>query len=495
MDPAPTQYIDRDGAALAYQVVGEGRPVAAVACMETVQHLDLTWMDPDQHHNIERSARFAQFVMFQRRGVGLSDRLTYVPTLEQQADDILAVMDAVGIRRATLSGIFGTCGPAALVAANAPDRVAGLVMTNPLSQGLHGDDELHGWTKAEATAFMDEIHHIVSHWGSGATIDLWDRVQGTAHNRRIAGMLERSSMTPTAAEAYMDWLLRQDIQDVLRAVQVPTRVLYLESSSLPEPAVRHVAELIPSATFHTLPPTPPGSSIGQAFVPVIDHLEEVATGSLHSVDADRFLGTVLFTDVVASTELLADVGDAKYQHLRSLHERLVRLAVEEAGGEVVNVSGDGTLSVFDGPTRAVRCAERITRESTSSGVTVRCGVHTGELQRDGLNITGMTVHIGARVGAAAHPGEVLVSRTVRDLVVGSGLGFVSRDEHELKGVPGEWELFAVADAGDQQGTVPMEESLQTPIDSMVIQSARRAPRMSRAALRLVNALERRRARA
>ena len=494
MDPVSTQYIDRDGAALAYQVMGDG-PVAVIACMEAVQHLDLTWMDPDQHQNIERMARFAQFVMIQRRGVGLSDRLTYVPTVEQQADDILAVMDAVGIRRATLSALFGTCGGAALVAANAPERVAALVLSNPLAQGVAPDNEPQGWTRDEAVVWLEEIGRIVNHWGSGAIIDMWDRAQGSAHNRRLAGMLERSSMTPAAARSYFDWFTQLDIQDVLRSVQVPTRVLYLESGSLPEAAVRYVAELVPGATFHSLPEPPPGSSIGHAFVPVVDHIEEVATGSLHSVDADRFLGTVLFTDVVASTELLADVGDAKYQHLRSSHERLVRLAVEEAGGEVVNVSGDGTLSVFDGPTSAVRCAERICRESKEHGVTVRCGVHTGELQRDGMNITGMTVHIGARVGAEAGPGEVLVSRTVKDLVVGSGLGFASRGEHQLKGVPDAWQLFAVADAGAQEGTVPLEESLQTSMDSMVIQSARKAPRLSRATLRMVNAVERRRARA
>jgi class 3 adenylate cyclase/pimeloyl-ACP methyl ester carboxylesterase len=494
MDPMRTRYIDRDGAALAYQVVGDG-PVAAVACMEAIQHLDLTWMDPDQHHNIERSARFAQFVMLQRRGVGLSDRLSYVPTLEQQADDVLAVMDAVGIRQATLSGVFGTCGPAALVAAKAPERVVGLVLTNPLAQGSDVDEELYGWTRVEANAWRDEVQRIVDHWGSGGTIDMWDRAQGSPFNRRVAGMLERSSMTPAAAASYFEWFRQQDIQDVLRLVQVPTRVLYLEASSLPEPAVRHVAELIEGATFHVLPSPPPGSSIGQAFVPVIDHVEEVATGSHHSIDADRFLGTVLFTDVVASTELLADIGDARYQSLRSSHERLVRLAVEESGGEVVKVLGDGTLSVFDGPTKAVRCAERICRESKEDGVVVRCGLHTGELQRDGLDITGMTVHIGARVGAAAGPGEVLVSRTVRDLVAGSGLVFSARGEHDLKGVPDTWELFAVTAAGDQAGTVPVEESLQTPMDSMVIQSARRAPRLSRAALRMVNAIERRRARA
>ena len=255
MDPAPTQYIDRDGATLAYQVVGDG-PVVVIAVMEAVQHLDLTWMDPDQHDNIERCARFAQFVMIQRRGVGLSDRLTYVPTVEQQADDILAVMDAVGVRRATLSALFGTCGGAALVAANAPDRVAGLILSNPVAQGVDPDNEPHGWTRAEAEAWLEEIGRIVNHWGSGAIIDMWDRAQGTPYNRRIAGMLERSSMTPAAARSYFDWFTQLDIQDVLRSVQVPTRVLYLESGSLPEAAVRYVAELVPGATFHH----PPGAS-------------------------------------------------------------------------------------------------------------------------------------------------------------------------------------------------------------------------------------------
>lgn len=301
-------------------------------------------------------------------------------------------------------------------------------------------------------------------------------------------------MTPADAVSYFEWINQLDIQDVLRSVQAPTRVLFLESSSFPEAAVRYVADLIPGATFHVLAPPPPGSSIGQAFVPVVDHVEEVATGAVHSIDADRFLGTVLFTDVVASTELLANVGDAEYQQLRSSHERLVRLAVADAGGELVNVAGDGTLSVFDGPTKAVRCAERICAEAKDADVEVRCGVHTGELMRDGLDVTGMAVHIGARVGAAAGPGEVLVSRTVRDLVAGSGLDFASRGAHPLKGVPEPWQLYAVVHAGEQEGTVPVQDSLQTPIDSMVIQGARRAPRLSRAALRMANAVERRRVR-
>jgi class 3 adenylate cyclase len=223
-------------------------------------------------------------------------------------------------------------------------------------------------------------------------------------------------------------------------------------------------------------------------------VEKLVTGTEHMPDADRFLGTVLFTDVVSSTELLARVGDAQYQELRAAHERLVRLTVDSFGGQLISVVGDGTLSVFDGPTKAVRCSEEICRGSEDDGLAVRCGVHTGELQRDGMNVTGMTVHTGARVGAAAGPGEVLVSRTVRDLVAGSGLTFASRGEHELKGVPGTWELFAVTHAGDQIDTLPTEESMQTPMDKMVLQTVRTAPAFVRAAVRLGNAIERRRAR-
>lgn len=234
--------------------------------------------------------------------------------------------------------------------------------------------------------------------------------------------------------------------------------------------------------------------MGQAWLPFSDHVEEAATGTLHPPEADRFLGTVLFTDVVSSTELLTSVGDAKYKQIRSDHERLVRLAVENSGGNLVTVMGDGTMSVFDGPSKAVECAETIIREAGDAGIEVRCGVHTGELQRDGMNVTGITVHTGARVSAAAGANEVLVSRTVRDLLAGSGLTFASTGEHQLKGVPGSWELFAVTHAGEHPD-LPHEESMQTSMDKMVLQTARTAPAFVRAAVRLGNAIERRRTRA
>ena len=494
MEPVPTHYLDRDGAALAYQVVGDG-PVDVVAAYELGMHLDLCWTDPDIHRNYERLAGFSRFACFQPRGFGLSDQISYTPTIEQQADDILAVMDAVGMRRATLMGNASTCGAAALVAARVPERVHGLVLFMPVPYGWEAREDTHGWTGSDVDAFLGDVQHAVSRWGSGETINIWGPTWGSNLNRRLSAMLERSSATPAAAQKYMEAFLDQDVRDVYRSVQVPTRLLWLSGCLCPEAYGRYTAGLIPGASYHLLPEAQMGSSIGQAFVPIFDHLEEAATGTPHSADADRFLGTVVFTDVVASTELLADIGDAKYQDMRANHERVVRLEVEAADGQLMNVMGDGTLSVFDGPSKAVRCAESICRTADADGLSVRAGVHTGELQRDGSNVTGMSVHIGARVGALAGPSEVWVSRTVHDLVTGSGLTFASRGEHELKGVPGAWELFAVTHAGDQTDTVPIEESMQTSTDRMALQAARRAPALSRAALRMANALERRRAKA
>ena len=495
MDPAPTQYVEREGAALAYQHFGKG-PVNVVWPLEIVNHLDLMWTDPDMHHNFEEAASWSQGVMFQPRGFGLSDQIPYAPTIEQQADDVLAVMDAVGMRRATLFGYLTTCGAVALAAATAPERVNALVLVNALAQGPESsEDTKHGWTEAEFSAYIDGFRHVFANWGSGAVLDMYDPVLATPYNRRLMAMLERSSATPRTAQAYFESFLSLDIQDVLRSIQVPVRVLHIPSSPVPEPAARHVAELAPLGAFHLLPATPKGASIGHAFTPTLRHIEEVATGASHSAEADRFLGTVLFTDVVSSTELLTQVGDAEYRDMRSAHERLVRLAVEARGGRILTVTGDGTLSVFDGPTQAVRCAETICREAEENSIAVRAGIHTGELERDGINVTGLAVHTGARVAGAAGPGQVLVSRTVRDLVAGSGLVFESRGEQELKGIPGSWELFAVTAAKEQATTPARDESIQTPMDKLAVQTARKAPGLLRAGLRMGNAMERRRARA
>jgi class 3 adenylate cyclase/pimeloyl-ACP methyl ester carboxylesterase len=491
----PTRYLDRDGAALAYQVIGNG-PAEVVGCNDLTMHLDLAWTDPDVYHVLERYAGFARVTYFQPRGVGLSDPILRMPSLEEQARDILTVMDDVGVEKATIVAYFTTCGGPALATAMAPERFTGMVLVNPIAQGLR-TTPLHGWTPEQAAQYAAGYERVVDQWGSGWSIDMWDPVQATPYNRRLMGMLERCSMTPTAIRQYVDWFMQLDLQDVFASVPVPTRVLRLPTNPVPEAAVRHVADLLPLGEFHLLPETLPGSPAGQAMRPVADHVEEMATGRQHQPEADRFLGTVLFTDLVSSTDLLAEIGDARYRDLRESHERMVRLAVEEGGGTLLSVTGDGTFSVFEGPSAAVRVAERIVSDAAGLGLQVRAGLHTGELQRDGRNVAGMTVHIGARVGAIAGAGQIVASRTVHDLMVGSGMRFESLGQHELKGVPGSWELFAVRrpDAAPATPAAPVDGSLATALDRAVLSGVRRAPAVSRAMVRLGNAIERRRAQA
>jgi class 3 adenylate cyclase/pimeloyl-ACP methyl ester carboxylesterase len=493
VDPPRTQYLDREGAALAYQVIGDG-PANGVVFLSLVQHLDLCWTDPHVHYNFERIAGFARVALFQRRGIGLSESIRYVPSLEQQAEDVLAVMDAAGMHRATLFGVFDTCGPLALLAALVPERVQGLCLFAPCAALWRGTGPPPpGWTDAEARNYRTLARTVVDNWGSGVTIDIWDRGLDTPYNRRLMALLERCSTTPAAAGALWDSLFETDLSDVLRAVQVPVRVLRSPSNVIPEAAVRHVVDLLPQGAFHALPPYPPGTSLGESYLPVIDQAEEMITGHQHRAGADRSLGTVLYTDVVDSTALLDRLGDARYREVRAAHERQVRHAVEQAGGRLVKVTGDGTLSLFDSPSRAVRCAAAIRDAAHDLDVSVRAGLHTGEVEREGPDLTGMAVHIGARVGAAAGRDEVLVSRTVRDLLVGSGLELVSVGERPLKGVPGEWELFSLAGAPDQPETLPDEVSLQTPLDRAALTAARHAPRTARTFVRVGNAIQRRRA--
>jgi class 3 adenylate cyclase len=435
-------------------------------------------------------------VYLQPRGYGLSERLRYVPTLEQRADDVLAVMDAVGMRRATLLASLTTCAQAGLVAANAPDRVHALVLFKPLPCGPLAPNAFeHGWTQPVADDYVAAWRAAVEQWGSGATTAVWDSVTDSPYNRRMMALLERCSGTRSAVRAYLENALRLDGTPFAAAIRAPTRVLYSPTASEPEAAVRRVAELIPDATFHVLPRLSAGAALGETWLGVYEHLEEAATGQHRRDRATRFLGTVLFTDVAGSTELLARLGDAAYREVRSAHERAVRLSVESAGGRLVNVSGDGTFSIFDGPTKAVRCAAEIRDNAHDLGISVRAGVHTGELEREGVGATGLGVHLGARVAQAAAPDEVLVSRTVRDLVAGSDLTFVSRGERVLKGIPGAWELFALAGTGGDADALPAEGSLATPLDRAALRTARAAPAVVRAALRVGNAVERYRARA
>lgn len=494
MDPVPTQYVDRDGAALAYQVFGSG-PAEVVLVGEVTSHLDMLWTDPHFHWLFERLASFSRCVIFQRRGFGMSDPVSYVPTIEQQAEDIVAVMDAVGMQRATLCAPFTMCAGMALVAATNPDRAQNLLLIHPLVIGpLQPDAAANGWTPDEIEESVTAWRAAIDQWGSGRTLDVFNSALATGYNRRLMGMLERCSATPAAAHAHFDWILRMDVAEVLAAVQVPTRVLHWPGGVMPHRVVKRAADLIDGAEHVLLPEIPRGAALGEIWIPVTDHIAEMATGRRDRVDVDRFLGTVLFTDVVGSTELLTSLGDGAYRELRASYERLVRVIVDDAGGRVVNVMGDGTFSLFDGPIRAVRAADRVCSRAAEIGVRVRSGVHTGELERTALDLTGMTVHIGARVAALAGPGEVLVSRAVRDLAIGSGLTFHERGDHSLKGVPGVWELHSLVRGSEPE--IPTSAAAPTPtvLDRAALRMAQRVPRLARRAVATGNALQRRRAR-
>jgi class 3 adenylate cyclase/pimeloyl-ACP methyl ester carboxylesterase len=493
VDPVPTEYIDRDGAALAYQVVGSG-PTNVVMIGELTSHLDMLWTDPHFHRFFERLASFSRCILFQRRGFGMSVPVPYTPTIEQQAEDIVAVMDAVGMPRATLCATFGTCGAMALVAATNPDRVQNLLLIHPFVIGpLHPDAAAKGWSTDEITYWATEWREAFGQWGSGRTVEVLDPGMATGYNRRLMGMLERCSATPSAAMAYFDWTSTIDITDVLAAVKVPTRVLHWPSGLVPDRVVQQAAELIDGADYVRLPENPVGAALGELWIPVSDHVAELATGRPRLEDVDRFLGTVLFTDIVGSTELLARLGDSSYRELRASYERLVRLIVDAAGGRVVSVTGDGTFSLFEGPNRAVRAAEEVCTRSAERGVLVRSGVHTGQLERTALDVTGMTVHVGARVAAMAGAGEVLVSQAVRDLAMGSGLIFRNRGKHNLKGMAGVWELYSLVRAGQQEITASAASPAPTVIDRAALRMAQRAPRLARRAVAAGNALQRRRA--
>jgi class 3 adenylate cyclase len=293
-------------------------------------------------------------------------------------------------------------------------------------------------------------------------------------------MLERACASRAMVRTQQEISSRADVRDVLRSVRAPALVLRPAGNTLPEPAIRYVAELLPNASYEELPET---DSMSEFVSTYLRRCEEFTLGATGDVRADRVLMTVLFTDLVGSTEQAALLGDARWRELLMAHERILRREVEAVGGRLVKLIGDGSLSTFDGPARAIRCAERICAAAAERDLRIRAGLHTGECEVIDDDIAGIAVHLAARVSAHAGPGEVLVSRTVRDLVTGSGIALQSRGERELKGAPGTWELFAV---GRETAPLPAPDQTRNlrASDRLVLLAARRAPRLLRAASRI-----------
>jgi class 3 adenylate cyclase len=437
-----TRYARAGGVHIAYQVVGDG-PVDLVYVPPTLQQVEHLWDEPRVATFFERLARFSRLILFDRRGTGLSDPLAGAQTLEDQIEDLLAVIDAAGARRPALFAQAEGATMAALFAASHPERVRALVLYAGMARMTAAPGYEWPGSDAERGARLDEI---AEHWGDGTRVDLLaPSVAPDPALRRWFAKLERLSASPGALAPLFAIAGETDVRDVLPSIRCPTLLLHRSGDRMID--VRHsryLAEQIPGARYVELPGEDNLIVVGDS-ERVLEEVQRFLTGAHTPPEPERVLATVLFTDIVSSTETAARLGDRAWRDLLVRHDALSRMQLERYRGRAVKSLGDGFLATFDGPARAIRCALALREAVAELGVELRAGLHTGECEAIGEDLGGLAVHIGARVGALAAPCEVLVSGTVKDLVVGSGIGFADRGEHALKGVPGTWRLWAAED--------------------------------------------------
>lgn len=440
MAEAVTRYAQSGELSIAYQLSGDG-PLDLVFVCGFVSHQETLWEHPRPAHFARRMESFSRLLRYDKRGQGLSDRPARPPTLEESMDDLCAVMDAAGIERAALFGISEGGPLCQLFAATYPERVSAMVLYGTYARVTEAPDYDSG-VPAEALERFGEL--LVKEWGGPAAIDLFapSLAEDSAFRSWWARLL-RSGTSPQGAMALIQLYAELDTRDVLVGIRVPTLVLHREGDLAVAPTQgRYLAEHIPEARLVQLAGNDHLVFAGDQDA-VLDELEEFLTGIRHAPAPDRVLATVLFTDIVSSTETAAELGDRRWRELLESHDTLVRRQLERHRGRPVKSLGDGFLATFDGPARAIQCAREISDEVPKLDLQIRAGLHTGECEAMGDDLGGLAVHIGARVVAEAGPGEVLVSSTVKDLVVGSGIEFAERGTYELKGVPGEWRLYAV----------------------------------------------------
>ncbi len=439
-----TRYAKSGDVNIAYQVVGEG-PLDLVYVPGWVSNVELMWEEPGYARLLGRLASFSRLILFDKRGTGLSDRVATdrLPALEQRMDDVRAVMDAAGSERAALLGHSEGATMAALFAATYPLRASALVLLGAFATRIRSRDYPWAPTAEEREALADQTER---QWGY---LDLTDAAPSMAEDESFWVHLaahDRLSASPAAAAALLRMNSQMDIRGILGAIRVPTLVLHRtgdRDANVEEG--RYVAERIPGARFVELPGEDHLIWAGDQDT-LLDEVEEFLTGVRRGPEPDRALATVLFTDIVGSSEHVATLGDRSWRELLEQHHRAVRRELERWQGREVDTAGDGFFATFDGPARAIRCACTARDAVRKLGLDIRAGLHTGECELVGEKVAGIAVHTGARVAGAAGPGEVLVSQTVKDLVAGSGIEFEDRGEQELKGVPGTWRLYAVVDA-------------------------------------------------
>ncbi len=435
-----THYAKSGDVHIAYQMVGDA-PRDLILVPGFVSNIEVFWEDPAVARFFERLASFSRLILFDKRGTGLSDRVADLPNLETRMDDVRAVMDAVGSERAALCGISEGGPMCALFAATYPARTSALLLLGSYARPRNGAENPGGRSPDDQRAWLETCER---EWGG--PIGLAQRGPTLVHDERVRrwwARYLRMGASPAAAVALARMNYEIDIRHVLPAIRVPTLVLHSAGDRAVDVRLgRYLADHIQDARYVELPGIDhlPWGADADA---ILDEVEEFLTGVRSGPEPDRVLATVLFTDIVGATEKAAALGDRRWRDVITQHHELVRQQLGRFRGREIDTAGDGFLAAFDGPARAIRCGCAIVDAVRPLGLRIRTGVHTGECEIIGDKLGGIAVHIGARVAALAAPDEVLVSNTVKDLVAGSGLGFQDRGVHTLRGVPGEWRLFAV----------------------------------------------------
>jgi class 3 adenylate cyclase len=442
VERSETRYARSGEVSIAYQVVGDG-PFDLVYVPGFVSNIELMWEEPGLARFLERLASFSRLILFDKRGTGLSDPVPTdrLPTLEERMDDVRAVMDAVGSGRAALLGHSEGGNMCVLFTATYPERTTALILVGCYAKRIRSDDYPWAPTVEDRARGIEQTEAT---WGSPEAFrELAPSKERDEAFQRWIGRYLRQSASPKAAAALMRMNTKIDVRDVLPTIGVPTLLLYrTHDADVHVDEGRYIGDRIPGARFVELPGEDHLMWTGDVDA-LLDEIEEFLTGVRRGPDPDRVLATVLFTDVVASTETATRLGDRAWRTILDRHHDVVRRELARWRGREIDTAGDGFLATFDGPARAIRCAVAASEGVRDLGLQIRAGLHTGEVEVAGEDVRGIAVHIGSRVAALAGPDEVLVSRTVADLVAGSGIVLAERGEHELKGVSGTWLVYAV----------------------------------------------------
>jgi class 3 adenylate cyclase len=441
IEPSPVRYAQNEDVHIAYQLVGEGER-DLVLVQGYLSHIDMDWEHPAMARFFRTLASFSRLILFDKRGTGLSDRAVGIATLEERMDDVRAVMDAAGSERAVLMGVSEGAPMCLLFAATYPERTHALVLHGGMARSTEAPD--YPWAPPAAGAIEAAVELIEPYFFTGEDIELWVPSLGDdPQAKEWLGRFRRAAVSPDALAALFSMFLDIDVRHVLPTLRVPTLVLHRHGDRVVNwRAGRWMAEQIPGARYIELSGQDHFPWFGDSDA-VIEEIREFLTGVRVAPEPDRVLATVMFTDVVGSTERASSLGDRRWRDLLDAHDAAIRRQLVAFRGREIKATGDGFLATFDGPARAIRCAGAIRAAASDLHLEVRVGLHTGEIEVRGDDIGGVAVHIGQRVSALGQPGEIMVSSTVKDLVAGSGIEFEDRGEHELRGVPGSWRLFAV----------------------------------------------------